>query len=137
LSVRRPTITSKKAQIEDRFDDLVAQERDGRNTDTRNTDASAERRWIVKPKPMDVSPLIDRDDQLATEIGIQSPLAIQHQGDPPRQGDRWLQGYYGNAYTGEEGATAVAVQGRQHHGRQPGRSGRCRHHAQQADRHAA
>src|SRR5437868_5648998 len=63
--------SSKKAQIVDRFDDLQAQERDGRNTDTRNVDGSVERRWIVKPKPMDVSPLIDRDDQLATEIGIQ------------------------------------------------------------------
>lgn len=100
--------SSKKAQIEDRFDDLVASESNGRLTDTVNVDASAERRWIVKPKPMDVSPLIDRDDQLATEIGIQSPLAIQSTKAIRRaQDDRWLGGYYGNAYTGEEGATSV------------------------------
>lgn len=103
------TYSSKKAQIEDRFDDLTAEERVGRNTDTRNTDASAERRWIVKPRPMDVSPLIDRDDQLATEIGIKSPLAIQTAKAIRRgQDSRFLQGYYGTAYVGEDGASQVA-----------------------------
>jgi hypothetical protein len=66
----------------------------------------------------------------------QSPIAVQTAKAIRRaQDDRFLQGFYGNAYTGEEGATR-RLQGRQHHGRQPGRSGAGGHHAQQADRHA-
>jgi hypothetical protein len=127
--------SSKKAQIEDRFDDLVAQERTTRNGDTNNVDISAERRWIVKPRPQDVAPLIDRDDQLATEIGIQSPVAVQTAKAIRRaQDDRWLQGYYGNAYTGETGAP------RRSRSRRPTSSPSTRakrregDHAQQADR---
>lgn len=100
--------SSKKAQIEDRFDDLQAKERDTRNGDTNNTDVSLERRWIVKPKPQDVAPLIDRDDQLATQITLKSPIAVNTAKAIRRaQDDRWLQGFYGNAYTGEDGATQV------------------------------
>jgi hypothetical protein len=99
---------SKKSQIEDRFDDLAANEKVGRNTDTINSDASAERRWIIKPRIQQVAPLIDRDDELPTEIDVKSPLAVQTAKAIRRaQDDRFLQGYFGNAYTGEEGVTAV------------------------------
>jgi hypothetical protein len=99
---------SKKAQIEDRFDDLTRSEKIGRNTDTVNVDVSAERRWIVKPRIQHVAPLLDRDDELPTEIDVKSAIAVKTAKAIRRaQDDRWLQGFFGNAYTGEEGATAV------------------------------
>jgi hypothetical protein len=101
--------SDKKAQIEDRFDDLVAQEKVQRNGDTNNVDISAERRWIIKPRTQNVAPLLDRDDLMATKIEVKSPIAIQTAKAIRRaQDDRWLQGFYGNSYTGEDGATTVA-----------------------------
>jgi hypothetical protein len=100
--------SSKKAQIEDRFDDLVAQEKIERNGDTKNVDMSLERRWIIKPRIQQVAPLLDRDDELPTEIDIKSPMAVNTAKAIRRaQDDRWLQGYYGNSFTGEDGATTV------------------------------
>lgn len=100
--------SDKKAQIEDRFDDLLAQEKAGRNSDTINTDLSGERRWIVKPKTQNVSPLIDRDDAITTKLDLKSPAAVQTAKAIRRaQDSRWLQGYFGTAYTGEDGATIV------------------------------
>lgn len=98
----------KKVQVEDRFDDLVAAEKVTRNGDTNNVDVSAERRWLIKPRTQNVAPLLDRDDLIATKIEVKSPIAVQTAKAIRRaQDDRWLQGYYGNAYTGEDGATAV------------------------------
>jgi hypothetical protein len=100
--------SDKKVQIEDRFDDLTAQEKVTRNGDTNNVDISAERRWLIKPRTQNVAPLLDRDDLISTKIEVKSPIAIQTAKAIRRaQDDRWLQGYYGNAYTGEDGATAV------------------------------
>jgi hypothetical protein len=100
--------SDKKAQIEDRFDDLTAQEKVQRNGDTPNVDISAERRWIVKPRTQQLAPLIDRDDAISTKLDLQSPAAIQTAKAIRRaQADRWVQGFYGNAYSGEDGATAV------------------------------
>jgi hypothetical protein len=50
--------------------------KDGRNTDTVNIDVSAERRWIIKPRIQHVAPLLDRDDELPTEIDVKSPIAV-------------------------------------------------------------
>jgi len=98
----------KKAQIEDRFDDLVAREISTRNSDTVNDDTNVNRRWIVKPKRATVAPLLDPDDQMATEVDIKSPLAVGVAKAIRRyQDDKWLQGFYGTAYTGEEGASTV------------------------------
>jgi hypothetical protein len=101
-------ITDKSYQIEDRFDDLNAEEKSGRNEDTNNTDLSATRRWIHKPKSQDLAPLLDRDDMRTTRLDLKSPAAMQVAKALRRaQGIRWLQGFYGNAYTGEQGLTAV------------------------------
>lgn len=100
--------TDKKAQIEDQFDDLVAEEKTERNGDTKNVDMSAVRRWIVKPRTQNVSPLIDRDDSISTKLDLQSPAAVQTAKAIRRAQDvRWLQGYFGTAYTGEDGASTV------------------------------
>lgn len=100
--------SDKKVQIEDRFDDLTAQEKTQRNGDTNNSDLSAERRWIVKPRTQNLAPLIDRDDAISTKLDLQSPAVVQTaKAIRKAQADRWLQGYFGNAYTGEDGATVV------------------------------
>lgn len=100
--------SDKKAQIEDQFDDLVAQEKTERNGDTKNTDLSAVRRWIAKPRTQNVSPLIDRDDAISTKLDLNSPAAKQTAKAIRRAQDvRMLQGYFGNAITGEEGTTIV------------------------------
>lgn len=100
--------SDKKVQIEDRFDDLTAAEKIQRNGDTNNVDISAERRWLAKPRTQNVAPLLDRDDLIATKIDVKSPIAVQTAKAIRRaQDDRWLQGYYGNALTGEDGATVV------------------------------
>jgi len=100
--------TGKKVQIEDRFTDLYAEEIEERNGDTKNVDPDVDRRWITKPKRASVAPLLDPDDQMSTEVGLQSPLATGVAKAIRRyQDDKFLQGFYGTAYTGEEGATAV------------------------------
>jgi hypothetical protein len=100
--------TSSKKQITDRFDDLYGEEIDERNGDTKNTDTEVERRWIHKPKRYAVAPLLDPDDEMSTEVGLRSPLSIGIAKDIRRyQDDKWLQGFYGPAYTGEEGLTSV------------------------------
>jgi hypothetical protein len=100
----------KIAQIEDRFDDLLVREVTERNGDTVTTDIDVERRWIIKPKRQNVAVLIDKDDMLATKIDLKSPIAVQTARAVKRAHDnRWLQGFYGNAYTGEGEASLTAV----------------------------
>jgi hypothetical protein len=100
--------SDKLAQIEDRFDDLTVREVTTRNGDTVNTDIDVERRWIAKPRRQNVAPLIDRDDAASTKVDLKSPLVVQTARAIRRAHDnRFLQGFYGNAYTGETGTTAV------------------------------
>lgn len=102
------TSNSSKKQITDRFDDMYAEEIDERNGDTKNTDTDVERRWIHKPKRASVAPLLDPDDEMSTEVGLRSPLATGVAKAIRRyQDDKWLEGFYGPAYTGEEGLTSV------------------------------
>jgi hypothetical protein len=100
--------SDKLAQIEDRFDDLVMREVTTRNGDTVNTDIDVERRWIPKPRRQMVAPLIDRDDIASTKLDLKAPLVVQTARAVRRaRANRFLQGFYGNAYTGEVGTTAV------------------------------
>lgn len=100
--------SDKKVQIEDRFDTLVATEKIARNADTPNVDISAERRWLTKPRTQQIAPLLDRDDLISTKIEVKSPVAVQTtRAIRQAQDDRFLQGYFGNALTGEDGATVV------------------------------
>jgi DNA topoisomerase VI subunit B len=108
LTARITALSDKSIQIEDRFDDLQVSEIVGRHTDTVHTDADIERRWIHKPRPQRVSVLLSKDDMAATEIDPKAPIARQSAVAVRRaHDDRWLQGFYGNAYTGETGTTAV------------------------------
>jgi hypothetical protein len=102
------TYSDKGAQLIDRFGDLDLEEKQNRNEDTNNTDIDVTRRFIKKPKSADVAPLIDRDDMKATKLDLKSPVAVQT-GKAVRRyhDDKFLQGYFGNAWTGEDGDTAV------------------------------
>jgi hypothetical protein len=102
--------SDKLAQIEDRFDDLLVREVTERNGDTVTTDIDIERRWIMKPRRQNVAVLIDKDDMKSTKIDLKSPIAIQTARAVRRAHDgRWLQGFYGTAYTGEGESSLTAV----------------------------
>lgn len=102
--------SDKLVQIEDIFDDLNLSEKQTRNEDTNTTDTSVRRRWMVKPKSADVATLLDRDDVKATRVDIGSPLAVQTaKGVRRYHDDRWLQGYWGNAYEGEDEAAPLTA----------------------------
>jgi hypothetical protein len=103
------TSQASKKQITDRFSDMEAEEIEGRNTDTNNTDTSIERRWIHKPKSASVAPMLDRDDKLSTEVNIGAALPIGVAKAIRRyQDNKWLEGFYGTAFTGEEGTVQTA-----------------------------
>jgi hypothetical protein len=98
----------KSIEVDLRFDGINFQEVDTRNGDTRTTDIDLERRWIHKPKRQNAAVLVDPDDLETMEIDPKSPIAVQTaRGARRAQDNRWLQAYYGNAYTGETGTTAV------------------------------
>lgn len=94
---------NKFEQIEDRFSDIYAEEIDERNGDTKTTDPDVIRRWITKPKRAQVAVMIDPDDKLATEVDIKSPIVNRVATAIRRyQDDKFLEGFYGSAYTGTE-----------------------------------
>lgn len=99
----------KGAQLVDRFGDLDLEEKQNRNEDTNITDPDVTRRWIKKPKSADVATLLDRDDMQATKVNIGSPLAVQTgKGVRRYHDDKFLIGYWGDAWTGEDNAdTAI------------------------------
>ena len=104
------TYSDKSEEITDRFDDEGGlEEKNNRNEDTNYEDATSVRRWVKKPKSADTATLIDRDDQKATRVDIKSPMAVRTGNKVRRYHDnQWLKGYFGNAWTGETGDTAVA-----------------------------
>ena len=103
------TYTDVSAQIEDRFDDdFNLEDKETINGDTNNRDASSERRFIKKPKSANVAPLRDRDAMLATSVDIDSPLVVgTARGTRRYHDDKFLEGYFGTAWTGEHGDIAV------------------------------
>jgi hypothetical protein len=96
----------KAIEITDRFSRLKMQEITQRNGKTVNTEPDVERRWVKKPKRSGVAPLLDPDDEMATKVGLGMPLS-EGVADAARayHDDQWLVGFYGTAWTGEEGAT--------------------------------
>jgi hypothetical protein len=100
--------SDKSVEIVDRFGDLFLEQKNGRNEDTNLTDISSTRRWIKKPKSADIAVLLDRDDVKSTRVDIKSPIAVQAGvGTRRYHDDQWLVGYFGNAWTGETGDTAI------------------------------
>ncbi len=95
-------------KVTNRFSDMNAHEIEGRNQDTINTDPDLTARWIHKPRRQAVIPLLDPDDQMGTSIELKAPLVTgTARGIRRAHDDRWLEGFYGTAYTGEKGTVAV------------------------------
>jgi hypothetical protein len=105
---RKSGTVGKLVEITDRFTDLYAEDINEHNGTTNNTDWDVERRWIVKPKRASVAPLLDPDDEMTTEVGLKSPLVMGVTKAIGRyRDDKFLEGFYGNAYSGESGQTAI------------------------------
>ena len=101
-------VDGEKVEITDRFSDLYAEEIEGRHQQSKYTAPDVERRWIHKPNRSAIHVLVDPDDKMATEVDIRAPLPVGiARGIRRYQDDQWLVGFYGTAYTGKEGLTAV------------------------------
>lgn len=101
-------VDGEKVEITDRFSDLYAEEIEGRHQQSKYTAPNVERRWIHKPNRSAIHVLLDPDDRMATEVDIRAPLPVGiAKGIRRYQDDQWLLGFFGTAYTGKEGLTAV------------------------------
>jgi hypothetical protein len=101
-------VTGEKVEITDRFSKLRAKRVKERLGRTELQETAVERRWIHKQDRLAVHTALDADDQMATEIPLDSPLAaaVAYGIQTGRQ-DEFLIGFHGNAYVGKDGTTAV------------------------------
>lgn len=100
--------SDEKVEITDRFSDIMPKKVKERLGKTELSDSAIERRWIHKQDRIQVATALDPDDQMATKIPLDSPLAMAvARGIKIGRQDEFLIGFYGNAYTGKDGTTAV------------------------------
>ncbi len=101
-------ITGEKTEITDRFSDVRATKKTARFKPIELSSGEVERRWIHKQESHSVHLPLDMDDQMATEIPLDSPLAegVARAIRIARQ-DEFLIGFYGDAYVGKQGTTTV------------------------------
>lgn len=101
-------IVGEKTEITDRFGDLRATKKTGRFAPKALQDNNIERRWIHKQASISCHTALDMDDQMATTITLDSPLAeaVARAIRAARQSE-FLTGFYDSAMTGKEGTTAV------------------------------
>lgn len=99
---------NKLARIENRFGRLRMRPKTTRHGDTNLSDISSLTRWIKPGASNNVAALLDMDDMDVTELELTSPL-VKETAEAARtyHDDRVIEGYFGNAYTGETGQTAV------------------------------
>lgn len=97
-----------KARIQNKFGRLRMQPKNGRNSDTDNTDISSTVRFI-KPNPMGtVAPLVDIEDQQETSLDLGSPIVKEvAEAAEVYHDDMFFKGFFGNAYAGEGGDDLV------------------------------
>ena len=101
-------IKGEKTEITDRFGDLRAKRKTSRFGKIDLQDNVVERRWIHKQESMSVHTALDIDDQLATEIPLDSPLAVSTaRAIRIARQDEFLIGFYNDAATGKEGTVYV------------------------------
>lgn len=99
---------SKAHRIDNVFDELHMAARTTRNGNTNLSDIDSRARWIKSKLAGDVGTLIDDDDQKVTEVSLGDPLAMAVAKAARRwHDDEWLLGYFGDAWEGETGDTAV------------------------------
>jgi len=95
-------------RIENRFDEISMSDQVGRLEDTNLTDPDSVARWIKVGKARDVAVMFDKNDQAVTEVSLGSPLAQRVATAAQRvHDDEWLKGYFGSAWQGPTGDTAV------------------------------
>lgn len=101
-------ITGEKTEITDRFGHIRGKKKTTRFGPKDLQDNTVERRWVHKQESISCHTALDIDDQLATEIPLDSPLAesVARAILIARQ-DEFLIGFYGDAATGKEGTTYV------------------------------
>lgn len=98
-----------KVEITDRFSTVKAKRMEGRLQKITHTTPDVERRWIHKQLSVSIHIPIDMDDQLATEIQMDSPIAVAvARAIKVARQDEFLIGFYGTSYTGKEGTTQVS-----------------------------
>lgn len=98
-----------KTEITDRFSTMKAKRIEGRLQKITHNNPDVERRWIHKQNSISCHTAVDMDDQLATEVPLDSPLAesVARAIRVSRQ-DEFLLGFYGTAYTGKDGTQQVS-----------------------------
>lgn len=101
-------ITGEKTEITDRFGHIRGKKKTSRFAPKDLQDNTVERRWIHKQESISCHTALDMDDQLATEIPLDSPLAesVARAILIARQ-DEFLIGFYNDAATGKEGTVYV------------------------------
>lgn len=101
-------VVGQKVEITDRFGNVRARKMEGRLQQITHSNTEVERRYIHKQNSISVHMALDIDDQMATEVPLDSPLAttVARSIKVARQ-DEWLVGFYLPAYTGKEGTIAV------------------------------
>ncbi|MES2667454.1 MAG: phage capsid protein [Pseudomonadota bacterium] len=91
------------------YDSGKAQRREGRGALMRDTPANRRRRWLKYQPTFDCGELIDSNDKFQGMMNFQSPLLNHHMANVRRfiDQDVILAGFYGDAYEGDLGQTAV------------------------------
>lgn len=98
-----------KVEITDRFSDLLPRKVGSRFAKTELQESTVERRWIHKQDRIAVHTGLDPDDQLATEIPLDSPLAQGvARGIRIGRQQEFLIGFFSTAWTGKDGTVATA-----------------------------
>lgn len=97
-----------KVEITDRFSNMRARKKTSRFQPKDLQAGAVERRWIHKQESISCHTALDMDDQMATEIPLDSPLAeaVARSILIARQ-DEFLLGFYADAATGKEGTIYV------------------------------
>ncbi|MFD1034150.1 phage capsid protein [Sphingomonas hankookensis] len=96
------------AKIDNEFDDIDLQDKTTKNGDTNNIDPNMRARFIHKPGSANIAPLIDRDAQKETSVDLASPVVTQTgKGVTRYHDDKFMLGFWGDGYTGENGMTRV------------------------------
>jgi hypothetical protein len=101
---------SSSVQITDRFSDLNTHPVNGRNSPTAHQDLDVTRYWINKPKREGIAVLLDPDDELGTEVGLDGPIEVGvAQGIRRYRARRFFEAYYGPTWTGDTSGTVQEV----------------------------
>lgn len=83
-----------------------------RHGDTQYNDTPHDRRWVVKTPAYRYADLVDDEDRLRAGIDLQGAYTMAGAATMARSVDQaFIEGFYGNAYTGEDGGTIVTFPG--------------------------